>query len=409
MPAFQWLIDPLPPRQFDREYWETRPLVIQRAAPDYYSDLLSLDVVDEILSCSGIHGPYVRVVHGGRIVNIPPRNGRGVFERANATEELFAELRQGATVVLQSLQEGWPPLRRFCQSLAGEFSAAFQVNVYLTPAGTQGLMPHYDTHDVFVLQIHGTKHWRIFDEAIRLPLQNQVHENQFRDRDDPAQTLDLHPGDMIYLPRGWGHAARTNDDLSIHITLGVHPINWAMTVLKAAEDIVASEPRFRESLPIAFARDDGRRRDAERRLTALLDDLRARMDAGSMVANAARDAQLGRQPALRGQLLDFVRARSLDEQTTLRRREQVEGRLSKSNGEVSLLFHGKSLTFPARVEPELSYMCESEGGFEPGSLPGDLDTEGRLTLTRRLVNEGFLTVEEPARSAQTPASNSRSS
>jgi ribosomal protein L16 Arg81 hydroxylase len=253
-------------------------------------------------------------------------------------------------------------------------------------------MPHYDTHDVFVLQIHGTKHWRIFDQALYLPLQNQVHDNQFRGRDDPTQTLDLHPGDMIYLPRGWGHAAETQEDLSIHITLGVHPINWAMTVLKAAEEIVAREPRFRESLPIGFARDDFDHGEAVKHLSVLLDYLREHMDAESMLSNAAREAPLGRQPALTGQLLDFVRVRNLNEHKKLRRRERVESRLIKADGQLELFFHGKSLLFPAHVEAELKYICKSEVTFEPGSLPGELDQASRITLTRRLVNEGFLTI-----------------
>ena len=35
-------------------------------------------------------------------------------------------------------------------------------NVYLTPPGTQGFAPHFDDVDVFLLQLEGKKHWRLY-------------------------------------------------------------------------------------------------------------------------------------------------------------------------------------------------------------------------------------------------------
>jgi hypothetical protein len=281
-----------------------------------------------------------------------------------------------------------------CQTLATEFSAAFQVNVYLTPARARGLMPHYDTHDVFILQIHGTKHWRLFDQAMYLPLPSQVHNNEFRDRNDPTQEFELKPGDAIYIPRGWGHVAETQQDVSLHLTVGVHSMTWAMVVLQAVEDIVAHGPQFRESLPIGFARQGTDCKAAVQALHALLDNLRERLDPEMMIGRAAREAVLGRQSTLKGQLLDLVRARDLDEHTALRRREGVESRLTNNGGTLELAFHGKVMQFPAQAERDLVYIVNSEGVFEPSTLPGNLDGESRIVLTRRLVDEGFLTIAD---------------
>ena len=56
----------------------------------------------------------------------------------------------------------------------------------------------------------------------------------------------------------------------------------------------------------------------------------------------------------------------------------------------TLLFEGKTLRFPARLEPELEFLVTTEAPFRASELPGDLDDAGRLVLVRRLVREGFL-------------------
>ena len=62
--------------------------------------------------------------------------------------------------MLNKLEGSLPSLIDLCRSMEREFSCRFQCNIYVTPGGSaQGLKTHYDTHDVFVLQIEGTKHW----------------------------------------------------------------------------------------------------------------------------------------------------------------------------------------------------------------------------------------------------------
>ena len=60
-------------------------------------------------------------------------------------------------------------------------------------------------------------------------------------------------------------------------------------------------------------------------------------------------------------------------------------------GDLCLRFHGKTVRMPGSVESAVRHMA-SEPTFSPSILPDDLSVEGRLTLVRRLVKEGFLTV-----------------
>jgi hypothetical protein len=136
----RWLIDPIDPQRFRRQYWEKQPLLVSRRRRDYYESLLSLAEVDAMLSSSSIRAPQIRVVRQGRDLPFGRHENQGVSAPARMLELLYGEYRSGATIVLQFLHERWDPLARLCRTLGAEFSAAFQTNAYLTPAGEQGLL-----------------------------------------------------------------------------------------------------------------------------------------------------------------------------------------------------------------------------------------------------------------------------
>jgi hypothetical protein len=82
---------------------------------------------------------------------------RGAFDR-------------GKTVILTAMQCRWGPVAALCRRLEERFGCPVHTNLYLTPLGAQGFDPHYDTHEVFVLQIEGTKHWRLYGPGRDWPL-----------------------------------------------------------------------------------------------------------------------------------------------------------------------------------------------------------------------------------------------
>jgi ribosomal protein L16 Arg81 hydroxylase len=388
-PHPDWLVAPAGWDAFEQHYWERRPLILQRDDPDYYSTLLSLADFDTILSNLSVYSPRVRLV-GKDKGTVSPQGG--VYDRANGTEAMFARFRQGETIIVSSLHEEWPPLRELCRALAARVSGAFQVNVYLTPRRSRGLRPHYDTHDVFVLQIHGTKRWQLFDEAVHLPLGGQVHHGELFERNDPTQIVTLRPGDMIYIPRGWGHVADALDEMSLHLTVGAFPLNWALLVLKGVEEVLARDVRFRESLPPGFATDNDLRAKATGHLSGLLDSLRARLDAAALINSATAGAGLGRQPRLDGHLLDLARLDQIDGDSSFRRRDGVVGSLCDSGSSVGLTFHGKTVVFPGRFREELRFLSEAEQLFQPSSLPGESTRDEKHLIARKMVEEGYLTL-----------------
>ena len=73
-------------------------------------------------------------------------------------------------------------------------------NVYLTPPGTQGFAPHFDDVDVFILQLEGKKHWRLYEPKPedRLPRFSSRNFTQ-NEIGDPCLETTLDAGDMLYV------------------------------------------------------------------------------------------------------------------------------------------------------------------------------------------------------------------
>jgi hypothetical protein len=391
------MVYPVDPEIFKREYWEKQPLVVRRGDPEYYRGLLSLGDVDQILSVSSIQPPQVRVLREGKE---PPRSqlrvGGLAGDERGSLEALYAQYRRGSTIALQFLHERWAPLMCLCRSLAAEFSASFQVNVYLTPALARGLNTHYDTHDVFVLQTAGSKHWRLYDSPIRLPLKGQPYDGLTMEKGKVLNEFDLHPGDLLYIPRGYMHDAASGDAVSLHLTVGVNTVTWAAVVLRAVEGVIERDPRFRESLPLGFACDEGLRQRIEAHLTELLTGLSLQIEPAALIQDVVESALLGGQPVLDGHLLDLEEARRVDLTTPLMRRPEIQGRLTTVGNKVALHFHGKIVEIPVHAEPELRFITEV-GQFCAADLPGDLDDAGKLVLVRSLIREGFLKICRVAR------------
>ena len=310
--------------------------------------------------------------------------------RDMALEAMYAAYRAGATVVLQFLHERWLPLKQLCQSLAREFSASFQVNAYLTPAGESALQTHYDTHDVFVLQAAGSKRWRLYDSPIPLPLQGQPHDAKTRTCGPPMHEFDLEPGDLIYIPRGCMHDAVSRESTSLHMTVGINGISWASVILRSVESVIASDVQFRRSLPFAFAAGERGRANAVAEFDRLLELIRDRIDSRAVIDSAVFDATCAKAPALDDHLLDLDQLRQADLHTPIAVRSDADPVLTITSDLLALEFYGKKVQMPAYTEADVRFII-STPVFTPAELPGDLDDAGKLVLVTSLIREGLLT------------------
>ena len=392
VPGLASIIEPMDVAEFIGRYWERELLLVRRDDPDFYSDLLTMRDVDHLLANSGLRESELRVIVGGE--NVWPREiGAEKGPRAAGDLARVYELyHQGGTINLTYLHERWEPLIRLCRRMTIEFSAEVKSNVYLTPAGVQGLKPHHDTHDVFVAQIYGTKHWRLFESPITMPLHGQRYQHPPEGPGEPISEFDLTPGDMLYLPRGIVHDATSADAASLHLTIGVIPLRWAEVIRAVVKKVTADNLCFRASVPTSLTAGDWRTA-ASQTGAELIAALAGLMSAADLIAEMGSAGPHGFKPVLDGHLLDTELVDSIDLDTPVRRRPDTQWRLSAGESELRLEYHGKSLRLPAHVTKDARFAAEA-GTFTARDPPGDLDEAGRLVLTRLLVREGFLSATE---------------
>ena len=305
---------------------------------------------------------------------------------------IFDEFRAGATLVFQGLHRSCPPLTRFCRDLEIELSHAVQANAYITPAGSRGLGVHYDTHDVFVLQLAGTKAWSVYEPVLADPLPSQPWKGTAADAGEPILSVELRAGDCLYVPRGFLHSAKAQEQLSAHLTIGIVTTTWHDVVREVVAGI-ADEPEFRRSLPPGYAGDPASFAPA---VDEALDRLRKWLDGvdtRKAATDTARRFLAGRAPILAGQLQQLAMVDGIDDDTVLRRREGgvclVAG---EEDGRVTVVLGGgRELHMPGALEPVMRRIAAS-GPFRVGDLGDALDGPSRLVLGRRLVREGLLEI-----------------
>lgn len=224
-------IEPVDAQRFLAEHWETKPLHIAREDSGRFDDLLSARDADRLITEPGLRHPGFRLVKAGARLELRnystdiswrPRPFTGVAD----VPRVLAEVEAGATVVLQGLHLTHRPLAAYCRELEARLGHPAQANAYLTPRRSQGLPVHHDTHDVFVLQIAGTKRWLVYEPVLDLPLRDQRYGPELGAPGDVVLDVVLGPGDTLYLPRGWLHEALTSDEDSLHLTIGVNVVTW---------------------------------------------------------------------------------------------------------------------------------------------------------------------------------------
>lgn len=388
------LLAPVPQAVFLQEYWEQRPLVLQRARRDYYEALLTAADVDELVTTSDMTYPEFRMVRDGNPLPLPDYTrttaaSGGTARRVADPDRIVSEYQGGATVILQGLHRRWPPLAGLCRNLEAVLSHPTQTNIYVTPPGSQGFAPHYDTHDVFILQVDGSKHWRLYDSPVALPHPSQPYTGEGSPQGRLLTGLDLGPGDLLYLPRGFIHEALTSEERSIHITLGVTGATW-LELLREAVTECRQDVRFRRLLPAGFSHSAELRAAMADELVRLAAEL-ARPEVAARAVDRMLDRFIStRRPIGSDRLFVAEELDRVDLGTRVRRRPDVLFRLSTDGERVELRFHGKQVELPAHAAAAVTF-CTREEPFTADEMPPDLDAAGRLVLIRRLLREGFLT------------------
>lgn len=410
--SFEDLIAPVSTQEFLDGYWEKTFLHLERGQEGYFDDLFSMGDIDRWLAST-------RSGHSESIVVTPPMGADGTRgpvksyqPREVPIEEISDAFTKGHSVVLNRLEDSWPAITPLVKMFGAVFCADVGVNAYLTPRGSQTFPLHTDNHDVFVLQIHGEKVWRLkaLEELplMRLSYAKDLHYPQGwgGGGDFPGPVIAeprLRPGDVLYVPRGMPHCAVTQDKTSFHLTVSVTTLYWVDFLKMAAEQAALRAPALRKSLPPGFATDPGApeamRHEFGEVLKAFNEHVFFEEAFGAVQNNRFRSQGLPPD----GHFASLTDLQGLSVDTEVERREHVLCRVeSSADGRSIIRFGSRNVVGPPHLLRAME-LIRDRGRFRIGDLPG-LDDQSRVVLTRRLIREGLLRLARPqGRSAEVQA------
>jgi len=380
-------------KSFADEYWGEKPLLTR--ARDAFGDLFSADAVDELVADRGLRTPFVRMAHEGSVLSPSSFTSSGGFGAEIGDQldsaKVLREFAGGASLVLQGLHRTWAPIATFTRQLVADLGHPAQVNAYITPASSRGFDPHYDTHDVFVIQIAGEKRWTIHEPVHEHPLADQpwtAHRDAVATRARETPTIDatFAPGDVLYLPRGWIHSAVAQGGTSIHLTIGVRAAT-RFDVLQRLLAHAGDDPELRRPLALGvdhLAPSFQAEIDATvAAATALLE----RVDAGDVGSAMERAFEGTTRPAPVRPLATAELLADLAPATRVGWRDGLPAHVRDDADRVHIVLPDRTIALPAEASAAIHALTLADQAA--GDLPG-LDLASSLVVSRRLLREAVL-------------------
>ncbi len=379
------LVRPVDYDAFMNEYFGRR-FLHARPSDRPWTDILGDDPAATLLG--GYENfAHTLTCHSGSAKVPSPRARRVDSEKAFG--ELLAEYhRVGYTVRIPDTTELTPRVSELCRALEVLFDNPASAAVFWS---TQGLNApvHHDEYDLVIIQLAGRKQWYISTDAPTLP-------NTWKGAGEAApplpnyRTVDVEPGDVLYLPRGTAHTVDSTTE-SIHLSVGFLPVTVRQVLIAAIDALSESDMPLRTGAVgrgDALADGDGVG-EAANAARAALEALGKHCGSDAFIAEA-----LARR---RGRLIEDMprlaqpgqAAPQLQPGSRLRHHPLATAQLLATAQVADLRLPGDRVLVHPGAAPALEWIV-NHPEFNVSEIPGGLPDEVKVALATRLVASGYL-------------------
>ncbi|WP_236218939.1 ribosomal protein uL16 3-hydroxylase [Pseudomonas rhodesiae] len=368
-------------REFLRDYWQKKPLLIRQAIPDFESpidadELAGLALEEEVES-------RLVIEHGER----PWELRRGPF-----AEDAFSTLPEREwTLLVQAVDQFVPEVAELLEQF--RFLPSWRIDdvmiSFAAPGGSVG--PHFDNYDVFLLQAQGKRNWKIGQMCnSESPLLQHADLRILAEFEESAEWV-LEPGDMLYLPPRLAHYGIAEDNCMTY-SVGFRAPS-AAEVLTHFTDFLAQyltdEERYTDADVQPVSDPHQIQSDALDRLKSLLAEHMS--DERMLLTWFGQFMTEPRYPELvAGEELgeeDFIN--SLEDGAILVRNPSARMAWSEVDDDVLLFASGQSRYLPGKLRELLKMICSADALHAENLGPWLADEDGRALLCE-LVKQGSL-------------------
>jgi len=386
----EYLLNPIPISSFVADYWDKAPFYILRKKRHYYDDILTIEQVNEYLSKNDIRFPSVNIAKKDYDIPLTDYSnvlsiGKYASEGLIDIDKLFDKFNNGASVFLQRMRSSIDSLASFVSQLEKELKFRIETHLFLTPENSQALSEHYDTTSSFIMQIYGTKTWIVSKPILELPAIDQIFNNTTYEGSDKIFEVTLHPGDLLFLPRGFIHQAKTSSDMSLHITTIFYPITWLDIFDKLIENLKDNREFRKSSIKTSLSE------SSKSDFLFLKKQLKEGSNYKNIFVTLKETSQTRQVKDNSDRVNDYLHLSQINQQSILSRRKNINYEIIRTDKSVSLNFYGKKIEFPLFVFDELKYIAE-QAEFSIANISNRIDDNGKLVLSRKLIKEGFLKI-----------------
>lgn len=394
MMSFEKMLAPFDQSEFFTQYWEQKPLHINRSQTDYYSAILDSSSFDKIIQVGRPSHPHILVT----------KNQAELFpskyinpDRSINLNQLYKSFGEGYTVILNSLNEYWLPIREFADNLTTFLNHKVVPNAYFSPAGSIALKPHYDTHDVFVLQCEGSKVWNIYGQPVVAPLVGSfqpIYEK--KNLGNPILSVELKSGDLLYVPRGFVHDAETTDNASLHMTVGVYPTQWSDVFGTLLQVASMRNANLRKALPPGFLDNfEDHKPMLKQAFAQLSGEMKRHADFDHLFSVIQSNFIGEAVPAADGHFSQLVNLKSVNSSTRVIIRRNVRCLMIDAPDAVRLQFSGNTIKGSKGYAAAFNYIANEKQSYLVQEIPGDFSMDNKIKLVSRLIRGGLLTTTDP--------------
>ena len=388
MASLDTLLGGLSSQEFFDNYYEKAVLYVPGAI-SRYNEVLTAAEISDYLDRDDTFYPAIRLVKKGKelpqndytLSNVPigHQKKNGLIH----PEKMMRLFNNGATIVIQGGQRYFTGVKALAKNLSDIFASPIQANLYITPDKSIGFNPHWDTHDVFVLQIEGSKTWHLYDFEVKLPTKSQPFKGQPL-KAEKTQTLQLKAGDFLYVPRGYVHDAIADDGVSAHITIGVLAFTWERFFKEALTQLQDHEA-FRKRVPLKAENFHDLLQEKIRELQGMLPNLDYDKPA-ELLDGIKKERQ---PPGYRHFWQSLLLKNDIQATTEVARNLGFDTAVSADDDTVHIIHNGRKVSLPLHSKAAVEFIFDHEY-FTPMDLPGNLDEKSKIFLVKKLVEEGLL-------------------
>lgn len=385
---FDDFLAPLHAKEFSEQFWEKKPLLISRKGKGY-KGLMNLQDFNSLLFSQTTRTkrdvPWVRFINNKKQIDIETLVDAhtGILKK----NKVQAAYQEGATIYLVRQEERFQPFHQLCQVFEEALGHPCGTNTFLTPPHSQGFTAHFDRYEAFIIQLEGSKHWKIWDLAEPFPLAgNDTPYHGYLP--DPLYEVDLQPGDFLYLPRGFVHEASTTDQFSLHVSVAIDVFTWLDVVMELAKAL----PDLRRALPMQYLMQPRFEKQNNEYIQSLIPLLQQpeqlRLALKKVKSKFAKIKQTSSivDPFIPSTPCEITPA------TYLKKKEGILSCLL-TEGEITTLYFGEDeIAGPAFLEHSLQYILDTPS-FSIMTMPDDLTVSGKKVLITNLIKAGFLVLD----------------